>query len=314
MPVRTDNDRQTDPSFWLPAFPVRQETVPHHSQFSELWGRLTLHIKLVTPLFVGSGGVGIQDGRMFYRFASSEGNLIIPASSLKGALRSMVEALSPSCLGVIKDGKYEDACQVDDPLDLCPACGLFGALGYQGRLTFEDAYCQPDAQTQVVAFKQRSSPRWAAADTEMWRDAKRSFNWRKFYTRDLPAGSRLIPQDERVEQVLDGATFETGIMFRSLRPWELGLLLLSMGIVPGCEFNWKLGGGKNRGLGLVRFNLHIGCYSQARQWLLGERENAGRRVAEWANAYWQKSREGWGMEEKIKEIATELRQEYGWHP
>lgn len=68
---------------------------------------------------------------------------LIPGSSIKGAVRSIVEAITCSCVCITKSAhhshlpeEYRGCASVNA---LCTACRLFGAQDYQGHLRFEDA-------------------------------------------------------------------------------------------------------------------------------------------------------------------------------
>ena len=71
--------------------------------------------------------------------------IVIPGSSLKGAIRSVVEAISESCVSKtvkkVRDAfpteyKFFNECQQDN---LCVACRMFGAMGFQGK--YRDTGC-----------------------------------------------------------------------------------------------------------------------------------------------------------------------------
>ncbi|MCX7977363.1 MAG: RAMP superfamily CRISPR-associated protein, partial [Bellilinea sp.] len=94
---------------------------------------------------------------------------VLPGSSLKGALRSLVEAISPSCVAV-NSGATRFA--IPRPLSrcaqverLCPACRLFGMSGaghdnYLGQVSIEDARLMP-AQGELALV--RTPLLWAPA-------------------------------------------------------------------------------------------------------------------------------------------------------
>jgi CRISPR/Cas system CSM-associated protein Csm3 (group 7 of RAMP superfamily) len=58
-----------------------------------------------------------------------------------------------------------------------------------------------------------------------------------------------------VEVVGEGTEFYLEAFFENLSKEEIGLVLLAMGVAPDHCFNLKLGGGKNRGLGSVCFEI-----------------------------------------------------------
>lgn len=83
---------------------------PPHDRYVALTGRITCEIEAVTPLFVSDSHaiskVTTQDGKEHstYRFFEYEDEPALPASSLRGMVRSTFEAVTNSCFGVF-DGK-----------------------------------------------------------------------------------------------------------------------------------------------------------------------------------------------------------------
>lgn len=228
----------------------RQETgIPssaHHERLNEFSGRMVLEIKAVSKVFVGTGDYELDANSIYHPFASTGGlnkKLIIPGTCIKGVVRTYAEALSPSCEG----GRYRGR-----ECGECICCSIFGALGFQGRATFCDTEpLDPVDKTDIYTM----SVRWQG----------RKHDGRRFYFHQKPASSRLINPwtntllpDERVEVVVEGTCFTSELLFENLSRLEIGLLLLAMGLAPNYQFHLKLGGGKNRGLGRVRFRLPNG--------------------------------------------------------
>ncbi len=76
---------------------------PPHDRYVGLTGRITCEVEAVTPLFISDshavkGGVGEH---RTYRFFQVEGQPALPASSLRGMVRSVFEAVTNSCLVAI---------------------------------------------------------------------------------------------------------------------------------------------------------------------------------------------------------------------
>ncbi|MFN3929342.1 MAG: RAMP superfamily CRISPR-associated protein, partial [Thermoflexus sp.] len=109
-----------------------------------LSGRLELEIEVRSDyLYVGSGQIELFNNRgreqAYYAFARRDGQLIIPGTSIKGAVRSVVEAISNSCVKLITSReRLPPSHQPCDEDALCPACRLFGVTGYRGRAHFAD--------------------------------------------------------------------------------------------------------------------------------------------------------------------------------
>ncbi|MDI6792574.1 MAG: RAMP superfamily CRISPR-associated protein [bacterium] len=251
--------------FSIDIIPTTAETklpiVPHDNfNFSQYCGFLSITLTTLTPVFVGSGDIDMEGSNIYSCFVREvNGFPVIPGSSLKGVIRSIAEALSPSCLGgneckcsEKREEKEEDKCK------LCPACCIFGAAGYLGRISVFDAALQDKGSHPCKMFS--VEPSWPAVKVK---------EGRKFY--------QPIPQiqegEERIEVIPPNTVFEGKIRFVNLEDWELGLLLLSMGISPSYRFPVKVGGKKDKGLGTVRIDIVEGKYSIGRE-LLGDSPKA----------------------------------------
>ncbi|MGB9877932.1 MAG: RAMP superfamily CRISPR-associated protein [bacterium] len=219
--------------------PIRKPLSFYHDAYKEntFTGRFYIWLKTLTPIFVGSGTVEItpSGNQQYFTFARLGGKIVIPGSSLKGDVRQYAEALSFSC--------YDGSCGGDD---LCPACGIFGSreAHFLGRVAFEDAklYKAPQKITRVITIPQRWGPRIEYG------------NGRKFYYHAPP--DIISGRDKEWLEVVEKESYFIFLLsFENLEGWELGLLILAMGLAPDWEFPLKVGGGKNRGLGLVKLEL-----------------------------------------------------------
>jgi CRISPR-associated protein Csm3 len=177
-------------------------------------------------------------------------------------------------------------CQADDAL--CPCCGLFGLLGYRGRVSFSTAEPVGAGTTEVHQIPALFSPRaHRLAHKDYWAsDAFEAVGgWvrlhhivgRKFYPHldcspngDFGRLNRQLAQQfdpstwkfvEPIEAVPIGARFRFTLSVRNAKPWEIGLLLFALGqdveLGPDGQVPWmpKLGGGKAVGLGSVRIEV-----------------------------------------------------------
>lgn len=304
------DDLQQKGFFWVEALKPQWGEVPSQNSLEGIWGQLRLRLVAGSPLFVGSGEIGVDgEGRTYFQFARCYDRYIIPGSSLKGAVRGLAELLSPSCMAVVDDRSYRKRCfatKQRPPLSLCPACGIFGAPGYYGRVGIEDAPVDKGFTRLIEQIDHRTEARRFGPSP----DRERAFSYRKLYSRD-PAQQTWYREKERLE-VLRGVTAEVLLYFRQLREWELGLLTLSLGIAPEHEFAFKLGGGKNRGMGLVKLQFLEGAYSPGRGWFLGHWKQVTREILKsWLEAYRVKAR-SWnsGLWEKIKQVVNKLQEVY----
>lgn len=235
---------------------VPKETKPVDREQSHLQlsgdrysGHIDFTFETLQPVHVGTGvlvppqEIGVEsDAPLVKGFHQIDGRLAVPGSSLKGAVRSFVEAITASCVN--KTGHYgtrrSDAygeCRYNARRrqgKLCPACQMVGAMGYQGQVLFADALLVQGA-SEVHFIPAQYQP-----------SGERS---RRYYAHDL--------QDDRertwpLEVAGVGSRFSSRLRFQNLTAGQLGLLLLALGQgqPPICL---KLGAGKSAGLGAVRF-------------------------------------------------------------
>ncbi len=227
---------------------VRQKVPGHHILKPELLtGILTFHLHTVTPLFVSSGQValsedlGLQPGGVVQAHYRIDGRLAIPASSLKGTVRSIAEAVSPSCLGVTRARRRDlpDAFRrLCTRRAACPACTLFGMGGneaYMGQVRFEDALLQAGG-TMLYRLPPLYRPRPGAP---VYRDRNRRYKGRKFYKHGRP---RPADKGGESEVICPDSLLVGQVAFTNLTPDQLGLLFYALGLER--HFLLKLGGGK----------------------------------------------------------------------
>lgn len=231
-------------------------------------GTLFAKAKLIRPIHVGTGDLVIPSQLIsppdnstnipliapFFR----EANLVcIPGSSIKGAFRHLYETVTASCLAQANTNPKKGGAPVDSHLKscsyradtrgdqhslrLCPACRVFGALGYLGQVFFHTAYPAADTSTQIKFAPQRWSPRII------------SENSRKLYTHQAALKEDGQPYEPRepLEILPEGSELTLQMDFTSLAPAELGLLLLLMGQKQGEKIYPKLGGVKAHGWGAI---------------------------------------------------------------
>jgi CRISPR/Cas system CSM-associated protein Csm3 (group 7 of RAMP superfamily) len=213
-------------------------------------GEIAGVITALSPVHVASGQIeltGKAKPPLVKAHFRSGGQPVIPGTSLKGAIRSIVEAISPSCLRVTR-ARYDQqpmnvrACQKRD--DLCVACRMFGALGYQGQVRFSDAV-QRENHTEFLFVPSFYAPR----SRERLYYEGGQIKGRKFYQHgELARGN--VP----IEACPEGSRFTFTVYFDNLTPGELGLLLIALGQgMP--KLRPKLGGAKPACLGSIDIAL-----------------------------------------------------------
>lgn len=250
----------------IPSEAPKRDRATSHERFTGLTGQLELTFAVVSEyLFVGSGDHDFDPNAksdrpdVWHTFYRRNGQVCVPATSMKGAIRSIVEAISNSCVLLsrmheVRLTKLDEAhfpCRYTE--SLCPACRLFGITGLRGRVWFSDALPLGTVQPVIVKIP------------ELWHHQpdkiRRLDRARRFYEQTtFQHPSTLKPELKHwfIEAVSKGVRFQTVLQFENLSKAELGLLLCALGLEPKDDgyahaFTLKLGGAKPRCFGAVKF-------------------------------------------------------------
>jgi len=138
---------------------------------------------------------------------------------------------------------------------LCPACSLFGAMGWLGRVSFFDGVIQEEKTknkgpifipTLQSPQAHRIARKCLISGTQ---GTLEGLEGRKFYYHSSKTRGNC-PWD----YVEYGSIFQAKIQFHNLLPPELGTLFIAMGIQEPSH-PILLGGGKTIGFGRVRMEL-----------------------------------------------------------
>lgn len=247
----------------LPDKVIRQDPAGHHRFKSGLLsGTITGELVALTPVHLASGNVELtRNDRvpLVKAHFRTRGKIAIPGSSLKGAVRSIVEAITSSCIRVQSRAVRErlpklqreesfDPCEVRDASSrLCPACRIFGAMSYQGQVSFADAVLvKGDFGTTYAPSLFAPRPY-----SQIYFDRKGQVRGRKFYLHGEPASGN-VP----LEVCTVGSRFGLRIDFVNLSEAELGVLLTAMGETD-APFAIKLGGAKPACRGSVEVIVNV---------------------------------------------------------
>jgi hypothetical protein len=206
------------------------------AQPGTLTGCLELLIKTRTHLHIGNGAYALHGGEIVKDIARRAGIPVIPGSGIKGPVRQIYEVLTSSA----------------DPLDdrlskygpgLSAAGRVFGALGYQGRVGFEDAEPRGACELVVVHVSVPYPPR-----------SRRE--GRRFYG-PMSAGADQ-PRSIPVLAFPPDCVLATRLHFDALEKIELAGVLRSMGLAtdPQERFFPRLGGAKYDAFGEVEIGVN----------------------------------------------------------
>ena len=184
--------------------------------------------------------------------------LIIPGSSLKGVARSVYEALTRSWLCKTKSRREEIShgygeCKIQkDNVEVCPACRVFGALGWRGLISFPDAVGQiTSSNVEFMPSLYKPEPKTPMYDNNV------KVAGRKFYYHGVKAVTTKKTADGKDKKGIDaqkaqqGYVFKTALQFKNLTEAELGTLFVILGQDSAHPMALKVGGGKPIGMGTL---------------------------------------------------------------
>jgi len=219
----------------------RQRPVGHERyQSGTVSGRLEATLIVATPLHVSSGRLRMRRGKeppLVKELTRVNGQPCIPASTLKGVVRSVVEAITRSCIRISQaraDQLPAGAAACRDKENLCLACRMFGALGFEGHVRFDDAVLR-EGTLGIARMPALYAPRGRTRAYFTGSEVK----GRKFYLHGRPVTQATAP----VEVLMPKSQLGFAVRFENLAQGELGVLLVALGLgTPGLVL--KLGGGK----------------------------------------------------------------------
>lgn len=219
--------------------------------FHQLSERIALRGQIITRtgLRVGSGGGGAMDATDLPVLRDGDGAPMIPGGSLKGVLRSTLEALvraaankevglwacdplaeEQQTCGYHKSGARKDV----DTSNHCALCRLFGSRVLASHVRITDALLnlsEEERESGIVPVEIRDG---VAID----RDLRRVYGGQKY----------------DFEVVSPGAMFNLEIFIENPQPWLMGLLVIGLDQI--SDGFTALGGFSSRGLGRVELKWH----------------------------------------------------------
>ena len=231
-------------------------------------GKIVCTLTNLTPISIGS-----EKSTEFIKFKDK---YVIPASSLKGEIRNIVEILTTSCIKNIKEKHlYKKIPEKFKPCKntehLCFACRLFGSTGndmeemsvsqnsYRGRVFFSDAVINKNVNTLTLSFL-LGGPRVEEGEPAMRRfytTPSGKIRGRKFFwhqkklfsknnlTGDFPQSSKKVMSTVSCIDINHEFKFE--VHFEKLTAEELGVLVYALELEKGLLH--KFGRAKAYGFG-----------------------------------------------------------------
>lgn len=242
-------------------------------------GTLSCTLEVLTPLCIHQDpGKAIDQRRRLYAFTHMNNQPTIPATSLKGMLRSVHEVVTNSTMGMLKSrpkGWYR--AQVPETYQrhekgekvnrLTPTEALFGmvsgqgdaSVGYAGRVFLDDIPVPVALQEQRVSRPQGGMPKPEHKSFYFHPGTSGKVLGRKFYYHHKDVSRVVAVYIERgmptiiVQAVPEGTKLAGTLRFVNLSYDELCSLVYTL--VLEDHLAHKLGYGKPLGLGSVRIRI-----------------------------------------------------------
>lgn len=262
----------------LPERIIRERVLTHH-KYQKRNGTIRCRLTAITPIFIPSTlAAGSTQRFITARYNGAE-LPVIPGSSLKGVIRSIAEAVSPSCIGLSGElfdhtarlkndyaGKINrnfETCKNSDML--CPACRIFGMVSskshFSGKLSISDAH------TSVGHFKvgvqiilkplMEPKPHHTAFYLPGNKVAGRKFYFHhttpKTTIQPTEFTKTVIPLEGLSAQGEVQTVFDFDVSFSNLTDYEYSLLVFALTLTD--DMRHKIGSGKPHGLGTVRIEI-----------------------------------------------------------
>lgn len=243
--------------------PQRQPAEGHHRLVTErLSGWFKLRLIARRPVQVASGHLEVKQPASGEEVVAQQVTLkqggkptpVLPGSSLKGALRSMVEILSPSCVRVVswptRQAIPNSLSGCSDLAALCPACRMFGMTGpgresYLGQVQVGDGWMLEGKIVYARVPLLWSPARGRGGLPPRYLNGQRAKGRKLYYHGTVAKGP-----DTRLAAGT-GAVFASRVDFTNLTSAELGLLLTALGQHRQYPFLLKIGSAKPVGMGSV---------------------------------------------------------------
>lgn len=248
-----------------------------HEKFQGRAGRIECRLTAETPIFIPENRERLEEFEHEPQtFITRSGLPVIPGSSLKGLLRSLVETVGNGCY-LLFDGKYErrrtdysrklpEAFHNCSKLEeLCIACRMFGMLERRkvllGNVSVSDARTRPGEYTEhdPIYTKPLMTPK--PRHQAFYLNEHGQIAGRKFYfhsPNQIQTDTRKTPYNQHICPLNPGSRFTFTVDFQNIRDAELAVLLYALVLEqnpPKREMRHKIGLAKPVGLGSVKIEI-----------------------------------------------------------
>jgi len=238
---------------------IKREKPTGHEQFhkGKLTGQLHLQVEALSPVHVASGLMERRRDRTYplvktlLRVGKTP---VIPGSTVKGCVRSIVEAITASCVRITRTRELPREMKGCDRKErLCLACRIFGAQDFQGLVQFSDLKLtgHPNRAIRIEPVPAFYRPRPREALYYRTQRGRRVVRGRKFYQH----GSEQARGNTPIEVCKVGSEFAGVLNFTNLSREQLRLLLVALGQSADYPLYLKLGGAKPACYGSLQIDI-----------------------------------------------------------
>jgi len=225
-------------------FFVMRDELPHidlskYPSGKKYYGKLFLSVAALQGIFIGCGEIEKRNNQLFDAFTyvkkspeEGERTFTIPGSSVKGSVLTNLLLLMNLDF---KNPSFSQFLSSEKVLD---------------EIYFSDFPIATPGDSSPKTIPARFDPkRWPRNDA-----IKLYHKEDRIYTRLPQHELDSIPR-ENILPLRKGSQFSGYINFKLLNEYQLTLLLLAFGCLSAHQFNFKIGGAKNRGMGLIRVEI-----------------------------------------------------------
>lgn len=248
-------------NYYFVDFPKKPDTnyiTDPEKRYGGYSGVILLELEAVDDLYLGSGFIRYDPHTgLIAETLAEEKQLIIPGSSIKGALRQVARAVSDSCIpyehNLQVDPKHNARCNVKkDSFNVCITCNIFGAMGLSSKIICSDFVTYAKGNTYIADVPMQYSPNISSPN---YKDDGHHIGYKFYLTNCKKRTDRNgapVKTDQHIEAVKRKTVFSGEIRFSKLSEKELALLMYSLGLAN--DFSHKLGGYRADGMGTVNFS------------------------------------------------------------
>jgi CRISPR-associated protein (TIGR03986 family) len=237
---------------------------PPHDRYVGLTGRITCEVEAVTPLFISDSHAvqGEQGEHHTYRFFKLDGEPALPASSLRGMLRSVFEAATNSCFVVFDyDRQLEFRERPEYGNKVKNGAGIVNVLpgpGKEGEIVLchiakVGAYYEGKNQWKNALGRKPNGQLWRCGDQAVARAKPlqqgyvvRELSTAKDHLQPLGDGEEYVQGWLKITGKGEGTSKKSEILF--LNPDKHGCPgVVPFGVDEMEEYNYVLAGQRERG-------------------------------------------------------------------